>query len=186
VELAWLRQQAVQTVGNHDVPDAESAHQSLKAACKPASAFPSTLAHIAPSVSHSSRIWDVGSSPDGSMVISAAGDGCLRLFDVRTAREASQRRVAHMRECIDSDSGQWDAADGWDSVVPLAHRSHFCDLQSADASSGPCDMYATTFHPGGRHIVGAGFDRKVRVWDVETGTCLHTLSGHVGAVHSFW
>ncbi len=74
-------------------------------------------------------------------------------------------------------------SDFFASSLPC--RARFCDTSSSSTSSssvGPCDLYAATFHPGGRHAIGAGFDRCVRVWDLETGACLHTLAGHTGAV----
>ena len=38
--------------------------------------------------------------------------------------------------------------------------------------------------PDGRRIVSGSCDRTVAVWDLETGTRLHTLAGHQGAVYS--
>ncbi|KAF4123233.1 F-box and WD-40 domain protein CDC4 [Geosmithia morbida] len=36
--------------------------------------------------------------------------------------------------------------------------------------------------PWGDTLVSGGCDRDVRVWDLETGTCLHTLRGHTSTV----
>lgn len=30
----------------------------------------------------------------------------------------------------------------------------------------------------GKHIVSGSLDTSIRVWDVDSGTCLHTLTGH--------
>ncbi|GAA6062199.1 hypothetical protein JCM10212_006480 [Sporobolomyces blumeae] len=35
---------------------------------------------------------------------------------------------------------------------------------------------------GGSVVVSGGCDREVRVWDIETGKCLHTLRGHTSTV----
>ncbi|MBC8524712.1 MAG: WD40 repeat domain-containing protein, partial [Chlorobium phaeobacteroides] len=34
------------------------------------------------------------------------------------------------------------------------------------------------FSPDGKKLVSGSFDEKVMLWDVETGTILHTMSGH--------
>ena len=36
----------------------------------------------------------------------------------------------------------------------------------------------TPFQFDGTHIVSGSLDTSIRVWDVETGQCLHTLIGH--------
>ncbi len=38
--------------------------------------------------------------------------------------------------------------------------------------------------PDGRRILSAGVDKNLRLWDVETGTQIHVLTGHSGAAHS--
>jgi WD40 repeat protein len=38
--------------------------------------------------------------------------------------------------------------------------------------------------PDGKHIVSAGGDATVRVWDTETGELLARLRGHEGSVNS--
>ena len=51
----------------------------------------------------------------------------------------------------------------------------------ADAFS---DVTCIDFHPNCNYIVGGSDDRYVRVWDVLSGTCVRTFSGHKGSVRS--
>jgi WD40 repeat protein len=48
------------------------------------------------------------------------------------------------------------------------------------------DRSVTTLHfsPDESHIVSGSSDRTVRVWDLNTGIQVHTLSGHLEAVYS--
>ncbi len=37
--------------------------------------------------------------------------------------------------------------------------------------------------PDGRYLVSAGYDKVVRIWDLETGETVRTLRGQIGAGH---
>lgn len=39
-------------------------------------------------------------------------------------------------------------------------------------------MYNNDFQFDSTHVVSGSLDTSIRVWDVETGTCKHTLMGH--------
>ena len=41
---------------------------------------------------------------------------------------------------------------------------------------------ACVFAPHGKTIVSASWDKTLKIWDVELGTCLTTLKGHSGEV----
>lgn len=43
-------------------------------------------------------------------------------------------------------------------------------------------LYCAAISPRGRELATGGQDRKLRIWDVETGNLLHTLEGHAEAV----
>ncbi|CAG8509359.1 158_t:CDS:10 [Ambispora leptoticha] len=87
---------------------------------------------------HESRIWDVSSNKNGSIVSSASGDSTIKLWDMKGSK--------HM--CITSLSG---------------HTS---------------DVYTVKFHPGDNHIVSGGYDKIVRLYDVNTGQLIKMFSGH--------
>ena len=43
---------------------------------------------------------------------------------------------------------------------------------------------SVSFSPNGKRIVSGGADGTVRLWDVETGSILKTLTGHTGSIES--
>jgi hypothetical protein len=41
---------------------------------------------------------------------------------------------------------------------------------------------AYAFSPDGKRVLASGVDKTVRLWDIETGSCLHVLEGHTDSV----
>lgn len=64
----------------------------------------------------------------------------------------------------------WDTNDDWKNVKTLFGHDH--------------TVSAVRFLPGDDFVVSAGRDRTIRVWDIKTGYCTKTLSGHSDWVRS--
>lgn len=56
--------------------------------------------------------------------------------------------------------------------------------QLSEIDSDQSWVFAVAVTPDGRHIISGGGDGSVRVWSLESGTCLHTFTGHTSAVGS--
>jgi WD40 repeat protein len=68
----------------------------------------------------------------------------------------------------------WDVATG--------KQVRFLEKRSGDYQI--VTMNALTFSPDGRFLAGLGADNVIRIWDVATGTLLHTLGGYLSTVHT--
>jgi WD40 repeat protein len=72
-------------------------------------------------------------------------------------------------------------ADGTDrSLLPRVGYLSRPDLRTLEGHSD--EIKAVKLTGDGRRLLSASVDSTLRVWDVETGECLHTLEGHSGAV----
>jgi WD40 repeat protein len=66
-----------------------------------------------------------------------------------------------------------------------ALRLSYSDFLLAKVLRGPIDIvHATAFSPDGRYIAGASEDKKVRIWDANSGRLVNTLRGHTDVVWS--
>jgi len=125
---------------------------------------------------HSSRIWDVCSRRDGSLVASASADRTIRIWDLVHALSDPGSRPDVPRLSLAS------------SFMPAAVPPSGSDdriLHSRQTIRGhDGDVYAVRFHPSGAHVVSGSYDRAVRVSDVETGKILRKMEGHHSTVAS--
>ncbi|HEX8820544.1 MAG TPA: protein kinase [Archangium sp.] len=145
------------------------------------------------------RVWDVGSgevrilrghedavvavdfSPDGKRLVSGAMDHTLRFWDLESGQ--SQRRDASgagVLEVLFSPGGEvvvsrsmkdprlrvWDGRTGELQGMLRGHEAEVFDL---------------AFSPDGTRLASAGYDKRLMLWDMETGEA-RRLQGHTSGV----
>ena len=119
---------------------------------------------------HEGRVWAVSAPPSGRTIVSAGGDGVVRLW-----------------------SSDGDRASGSAESTPRAQSrlapslitgpEFRCALVCGDKAHGA--VYSAAMSDSERLAVSGGFDRKVRVYDVPAGGKLvSALLGHESAVTS--
>ena len=85
------------------------------------------------------------------------------------------------REARFSADGQWLASSNADGTIGIRHVPDWKPLRRLRHPGGAT---ALLFTRDARRIVTAGYDGKVRIWDVATGSLLRTLSGAAGTLWS--
>ncbi len=129
-------------------------------------------------------------SPGGTLLVSAAGDKTLKLWDTRTWTTAKtlEGHSDRVFGCAIDPGGTMVVSAGFDSTVRIWSLSSGAEVVTLRGHKGP--VYCCAISPDGRFIASAGGggtitrDFKVRLWDGASGKLLGTLAGHSGAVRA--
>ena len=162
---------------------------------------------VATSESHADRVTACVVTPDGRRVISTATDGALRIWDLDGNMLATlEGHVAGVNACAVTPDGRrvvsassdhtlkvWDLDAGARSAPLDGHRvgaappDHAPNGRGLDAGarSAALDGHvagvkACAVTPDGRFAVSGSRDGTLKVWDVEHGAVVRTLSGGAG------
>jgi WD40 repeat protein len=102
---------------------------------------------------HQDSIWTVAISPDSSWFASGSTDNIIRRWDSKTG------------DCL--------------YIYNKHHNSGYKFVNSGQEfyvnNNQKDSVFALTILPDGRQIISCD-DEKIRIWDVETGECLRTIS----------
>ena len=144
---------------------------------------------------HDDVVEAVAVSADGRRAVSGGGgfDGAVRVWDLESgtavhtlpghdgkvqavAVSADGRRAVSAGS--DGKVRVWDLATG-KQIAPASRRLRHLLTRSRSLE---VSIFSFSISADGRRAVSGGDDGTVRVWDLESGTAVHTLPGHDGAV----
>jgi WD40 repeat protein len=139
---------------------------------------------------HKSRIWSLASNRRGDRLASASGDSTVRIWNTGSSDEAkdSEASSSSSKATVDgvssssllSTSSSSSSPSSSSSSSPTSSSSFGSLLTTLRAHDG--DVYTVRFHHDQRHVATGGYDKTVRLFDVETGTLLKTFMGHRASV----
>ncbi len=133
---------------------------------------------------HTSSVFSVAWSPDGSKLASASADQTAQVWDA----SSGTRLLTYTGHNDTVYSVAW-SPDG----SKLASASLDKTVQVWDASSGTRlltytghtnEVYSVAWSPDGKRLASAGLDKTAQVWDAASGTRLLTYTGHTNEVFS--
>ena len=129
---------------------------------------------------HTSIVWSVAFSPDGTRIASGSGrqDCTIKIWDAKTGIE--------LKTLGGHDDGVESVAFSSDGSQ-IVSGSHNGTLKVWDVDSGS-ELKALTGHsggvtsvafsPDGTQVVSGSDDKTLKLWDAQTGNNLKTLTGH--------
>jgi len=135
------------------------------------------------------EVYEVTFSPDGRRILSAGADGTINIWDAINGKELMTLR-GHEGAVVAaafSPDGKRIASIGRDNKVKVWDANSGKESMTLTGDDSLSDRFppafipvSVAFSPDGRKIVSGSPDNAIKVWDVDGGALLMTLSGHEG------
>eukprot|EP00903_Cladosiphon_okamuranus_P005849 g5788.t2 len=126
------------------------------------------------------RVWDVASNRQGSLLASASGDGAVRLWSLPPSDQLLSTGAA-----IAATAGRGGEGKGPSAVLSSEEPRGILRGHGDGLGSFAPDVYSVVFHSAEAHVVTAGHDRTVRLYDVESEQEVKVFAGHeAGVLHA--
>lgn len=146
---------------------------------------------IKPRVAAKVPVTALAFRPDGKQ-LAAAGSREVLLLDATTGDvlEKLKGQAAKVTNLVYSRDGQWLAVAS--GTVGMAGEVRLYTLASGSASPPALAwtvkahqdlIHEITFSPDGKRLASCGYDRLIKLWDVQTGKQLRVLKDHSDAVY---
>jgi WD40 repeat protein len=125
-------------------------------------------------------------SSDGRLIVSAASDGTVKLWNAESGREIKtlSDQSGGVASITFSPDGRRIVSASWDRTMKLwgvdVERSREIRTLTGHTEA----LVSAVFSSDGRRILSASRDTTTKLWDGETGAELRTFSGHSGALAS--
>jgi WD40 repeat protein len=139
---------------------------------------------------HSKPINTIALFPDGQYLISGDDGGTVAIWNLVIPQYpiATYRANNSVWAVAASPNLSQIASGDKDRKVQLGRKESIMnsrkelhgDFSSLDSHSG--FVYTVEFSPDGRILASGGADRRIRLWNTESGKIIYTLDGHQDAV----
>lgn len=129
---------------------------------------------------HTGHINDLVFSPDGKLLIVAAGEagllGEVTLWQTETWKRQAQWRGHgdHLYAVAISPDGRTLATGSYDQKILLWNLKSGKQIRALTGHNGP--VFDLAFHPKGKILASASGDRTIKLWNTETGNRLETFT----------
>jgi WD40 repeat protein/serine/threonine protein kinase len=131
---------------------------------------------------HSDWVTCVLFAQDGQRLLSCGRGGIAKVWEIGSGRVRDLPPLGwHIEGMALSPDGRTLLVGGWDHKLKLFDLESFrpkLEIQ-ADAQA---QVRSVAFSHDGQHVAAVGRDRRVSVWDAESGHLKHLLTGHTSLI----
>ncbi len=115
----------------------------------------------------------------GEQVISAGGKGLLTKWSIAQKRPLESLQLSHesLRSIVYSAARNELAIGASDNSIYFLDATNF-SVRSSIPAAHDNSVFTVKYHPDGKHLLSGGRDAQLKVWDLETLTCLQAQAAH--------
>eukprot|EP00455_Lapot_gusevi_P033709 TRINITY_DN3693_c0_g1_i3.p1 TRINITY_DN3693_c0_g1~~TRINITY_DN3693_c0_g1_i3.p1 ORF type:complete len:251 (-),score=18.20 TRINITY_DN3693_c0_g1_i3:225-872(-) len=131
---------------------------------------------------HENWVRQMSLSPDGLVLASVSSDQSVRLWGLKNFTCLQVLRDHdHVVECVAFSNA---AADKFLNQIPRTLEGDSKSETTDGSMSAPATPVLAANSPGGAYVASGSRDKSIKIFHVESGSCVLTLSGHDNWVRS--
>jgi WD40 repeat protein len=130
---------------------------------------------------HTGPVRCLSFDPDGNSLASGGQDNVIRIWDLKTNKQAGELRghASHVRDCSYSSDGTWLLSAGRDQKIKLWQPDNSAEMVVFSDEANPDAVLAAHFSRDGKQIVTASRDRTASLWNAADHDLVRRFSeGH--------
>ena len=136
---------------------------------------------------HTGKIWSIAFRPDGKVLASAGQDKTVRLWDMNTRQQIKTFGINlyPSANIVFSPDGKMiasgGASDGIDNAYLWDADTGICLRTFSERAISGRKLYVmeVAFSPDGKMLASTGGEQTTRLWDVNTGQLIRSLTGPI-------
>jgi WD40 repeat protein len=139
---------------------------------------------------HANSVIDVAYSPDGNTLASASHDKTVKLWDATGSPMGPVEKHSEWVTCVafshDGTRVATASRDGFVRILDAANGRVSLKLQHRVRLARQINdaVHGVVFGPDDQTLVSAGYDKTVKLWDLNSGGMLHAFRGHNNFIQS--
>lgn len=132
---------------------------------------------------HKGEITSLSFHPDGKTLASASTDKTVRIWQVRQPAFLTNGGIYSI--AVSPTSPNLFATTGWNGKIELWHKNPDNSRKLLLTLPGhETGITQIQFSPDGKLLASASWDKTIKLWRVEDGTLITTLTGHQDIVNT--
>src|SRR5690606_10853521 len=122
---------------------------------------------------------------DGTFLASGSSDNTIKIWDSQNGKvlHTLTGHTSRIWDLSSTANGKFLASASGDSTVKIwnLEGTPKCIKTISDRDG---DVYCVGFHQGQEHVIAGGYDKSVRLYDINTGALTRCFQGHTASVCS--